>query len=321
MSAFLSDSLSEAIATWKRGGLVAMPTETVFGLAAPINQRELISQIFKFKERPLFDPLIVHICSLEQARSCSEEWGDVEDELARLFWPGPLTIVTPKSELIDPLITSGLDTVGLRMPDHSLALDLIKEAQSPLAAPSANKFTKTSPTQYEHVLENFPNEDICVLKSPACVGGIESTIVRVNREKGHLEILRPGLITHEDLLQVGEKFALTVTKAETAFEEKARVQAPGQYHIHYRPAFPLFYCEQKNFKGAGEEYDVITLSQDAALAARELYCVMQAKLGENKHKRIILIPDQSKDVNSKQGEIFQSILNRLKKAGELYESK
>ena len=89
MSAFLSDSLSEAIATWKRGGLVAMPTETVFGLAAPINQRELISQIFKFKERPLFDPLIVHICSLEQARSCSEEWGDVEDELARLFGQGP----------------------------------------------------------------------------------------------------------------------------------------------------------------------------------------------------------------------------------------
>ena len=134
------------IEAFKNHKLVAIPTETVYGLSAPIDQPLLIKKIFEVKERPFFDPLIVHVSSISEAKEWVSDWPVIAQKLAERFWPGPLTLVLPKNDKVSDLITSGLDTVGLRCPNHPLTLALIKELGVPLAAPSANKFGKTSPT-------------------------------------------------------------------------------------------------------------------------------------------------------------------------------
>ena len=139
----LDQELERAKAELEAGGVVALPTETVYGLAASIFSEEGIRRIFAIKERPFFDPLIVHVSDLEQIKQVISEWPPLADYLARAFWPGPLTMVLPKHPGVNPLITSGLDTVGVRMPAHPIARQLIEKCGFPLAAPSANKFGKT----------------------------------------------------------------------------------------------------------------------------------------------------------------------------------
>ena len=147
--------LSLAANQLEQSDVVAFPTETVYGLGARIDRPEGLKKIFAIKQRPFFDPLIVHASSTEQAKTCFKEWHAMADHLAKSFWPGPLTLVMPKSELISDMITSGLDSVGVRIPNHNLALQLINAVGVPLAAPSANKFGKTSPTKAEHVKKEF----------------------------------------------------------------------------------------------------------------------------------------------------------------------
>ncbi|MGZ3692981.1 MAG: L-threonylcarbamoyladenylate synthase, partial [Bdellovibrionota bacterium] len=141
----LDHELEQAKKLILSGGVVALPTETVYGLAASILSEEGIKKIFAIKERPFFDPLIVHISDLEQKEQVISSWPEMADFLAQRFWPGPLTMVLPKHPALNPLITAGLDTVGIRMPAHPVARALIKKCEVPLAAPSANKFGKTSP--------------------------------------------------------------------------------------------------------------------------------------------------------------------------------
>ncbi|HRO65991.1 MAG TPA: L-threonylcarbamoyladenylate synthase, partial [Pseudobdellovibrionaceae bacterium] len=138
--------LEKAVDLLSKEGVVGMPTETVYGLAARIDRPEGIRRIFSTKERPFFDPLIVHVSSFNQAKTLTTRWSKAAAVLAETFWPGPLTLVLPKADQVNPLITSGLESVGLRMPKHPLALQLITRADCPLAAPSANKFGRTSLT-------------------------------------------------------------------------------------------------------------------------------------------------------------------------------
>ena len=129
-----------------KNDIIGIPTETVYGLAASILSPKAIDKVFTIKERPSFDPLIVHVSSVQQAKEYSENWDDRCEKLAQAFWPGPLTMILPKSDQISGKITAGLETVGIRMPKHDLTLELIKLLGHPIAAPSANKFSKTSPT-------------------------------------------------------------------------------------------------------------------------------------------------------------------------------
>ena len=225
--------LSHALELLKSGDLVAIPTETVYGLAARIDSAEGLKKIFHIKERPFFDPLIVHVSSLPMAKTLVKSWPEIATVLADLYWPGPLTMVLPKAESVSPLITSGLETVGIRMPRHPLTLNLITQLGIPLAAPSANKFGKTSPTCAEHVLKEFSHQ-IYILDGGPCEVGIESTIVQIQDHQ--LMILRKGSILKSDiesqLLQRGIRFTFLEPHTD-------QVTAPGQIKHHYMPAIPL----------------------------------------------------------------------------------
>lgn len=213
------------------GGLVAFPTETVYGLGANALNPVAVAKIFEAKERPTFDPLIVHIASLGDLKKLTGELNEKVMILAERFWPGPLTMVLPKSDLVPDLVTSDLPTVGIRMPDHPVALELIRRAGCPIAAPSANKFGQLSPTTAAHVRKQLPHIDY-ILDGGKTAVGIESTIVSVEADK--CVVLRPGRITPEEI-----RAALPGVEVESkALNDK--IVAPGLLKSHYSPKKPLF---------------------------------------------------------------------------------
>lgn len=213
------------------GGLVAFPTETVYGLGANALNPVAVAKIFEAKERPTFDPLIVHIASLDDLKRLTTELDKKVMILAERFWPGPLTMVLPKSDLVPDLVTSDLPTVGIRMPDHPVALELIRRSGCPIAAPSANKFGQLSPTTAAHVRKQLPHIDY-ILDGGKTAVGIESTIVSVEADK--CVVLRPGRITPEEI-----RAALPGVEVESkALNDK--IVAPGLLKSHYSPKKPLF---------------------------------------------------------------------------------
>ncbi len=257
--------LQVAIDLIQKGDVVGMPTETVYGLAGSIYSEAAIRKIFALKERPFFDPLIVHVAQLEDVKLVAREFPPVAEFLAKTFWPGPLTLILPKKDELNPMITSGLDQVGVRMPNHPLALELIKNT-APLAAPSANKFKKTSPSEAEHVFNEF-GENLFVLDGGKCQVGIESTVIGFQEKK--VLIYRPGMIDLAKLAMWVKSYGYTVEYAQSPV-------APGQLEHHYMPKVPLYIL------GAGEEIDPVfnqpkelKLSNNPNLAARELYAMMR----------------------------------------------
>lgn len=232
-----TSDIDTAVNLLHQGGVVGMPTETVYGLAASIQSLDGIEKIFKTKERPFFDPLIVHVSSVAQAKTLTTAWSEYADTLAEAFWPGPLTMILPKSNLVLDMITSGLDSVGVRMPQHPVALELIRQFGVPLAAPSANKFGRTSPTTSAHVRAEFINENIFVLEGGDCQIGIESTVVllKVIDGKGQLSILRPGHLTEFDLSEALRKKSLNFE----FIHQVDKKESPGSMKHHYMPQIPL----------------------------------------------------------------------------------
>lgn len=211
-------SLSNAAALIRSGGLVAFPTETVYGLGANALDAAAVAKIFEMKGRPSTSPLIVHVSSIEMARRYVTDWPEAADALAKEYWPGPLTMVLPKSPEIPEIVTAGLSTVGIRMPAHPIALDLIREAGVPIAAPSANRFTHLSPTTAAHVRAEF-GDAVEVLDGGPTQVGIESTVVSL--VGGKLTLLRPGMIS------LGE--------IEKATAPQGSHPAPGMHQRHYSP--------------------------------------------------------------------------------------
>lgn len=220
----------EAAKIIKNGGLVAFPTETVYGLGADALNPHAVAKIFEAKERPSFDPLIVHIADIDNLNVLAQEINENVYKLAEKFWPGPLTIVLPKKPIVPDIVTSGLDTVGIRMPNNVIALSLIRNAACPIAAPSANKFGRISPTNAMHVRKQLTDIE-CILDGGSTTVGIESTVISVH-EDGFV-ILREGIITKEDLTSVIPQSKQEISKTEL-------LSSPGNIKSHYSPNKPLY---------------------------------------------------------------------------------
>jgi L-threonylcarbamoyladenylate synthase len=306
--------VQKAVSHLKAHGLVAIPTETVYGLAAAIDSEDGLKSIFKIKGRPFFDPLIVHVASIRQAKELTCDWAQLTDFLARSFWPGPFTIVVPKSERVNALITSGLETVAVRYPDHPLALQLIRSLGTPVAAPSANKFGKTSPSKASHVEQEFAAEiqsgELVVIDGGECNVGVESTIVEVS--SGHVRILRPGMVTKE-MLEDKLKFWSHPTTV-TYVKNDGSIQAPGTLKHHYMPRIPLVLVDEQN----GVPLEILSqfhrlaelrLAFDANLAARELYSELR-RLGESGADGILFTVRSSQTNDDR----WSAILDRLSRA-------
>lgn len=319
-----SSQIEEAAQILYSEGVLGLPTETVYGLAGKIDSEVAIRKIFSTKERPFFDPLIVHVSSLKQAKELVLNWGDLTDFLARMLWPGPVTLILKKSTQVSDIITSGLDSVGIRMPKHPLALELI-DLTGPLAAPSANRFGHTSPSCAQHVLQEFDNQ-VYVLDGGPCEIGIESTVIEIDELNRKLYILRPGMLNKSDLIKTLSKWSHKVQ-----ITERMNHRSPGHLEHHYMPEIPLLLAskndsidstffkkkdsllENTKLKGLTQPrvYTLI-LSSDANQAARELY----SKLREAKPSEFDLIVYQVSDEQIKDLS-WSGILDRLWRAAQI----
>jgi len=219
----------------RAGELVAFPTETVYGLGANALDLAAIDKIYAAKGRPPESPLIVHVSSIEMARSLVRAWPEQAEKLARKFWPGPLTLVLPKQPHVPDRLTAGLDTVGIRMPAHPLALELIRESGVPIAAPSANRFTELSPTTAQHVRDSLGDRVAMILDGGRTTVGIESTVLSLAGQDAVL--LRPGMVTQQEIEAV-----IGPIKALGAAPEGAHA-SPGLHRRHYSPRTPLVLIE------------------------------------------------------------------------------
>lgn len=222
-------AIRKAAAIIRYGGVGAFPTETVYGLGANALDPKAVARIFEIKNRPYFDPLIVHVESERKARDLFRVVPSSAAKLMKAFWPGPLTLVLPKKKIIPDLVTSGLDSVAVRVPAHSNALRFLKACQVPVAAPSANPFGYLSPTTAEHVRRQIGKKIDFILDSGRCPVGLESTVIGFEKNKPVL--LRPGGVSIEQI----EKIVGPVAAAKN----KSKIQAPGQLARHYSPRTPI----------------------------------------------------------------------------------
>jgi L-threonylcarbamoyladenylate synthase len=227
-----AEVLGRAAGVLRRGGLVAFPTETVYGLGANALDQAAVGRIFAAKGRPASNPIIVHVATTEQAKELAASWPQLAGRLAERFWPGSLTLVLPKSSVVPDLVTAGGDTVALRCPAHAVARGLIEAAALPLAAPSANVSTRVSPTRAEHVLRGLSGRIDMLLDGGPTPGGLESTVLDVTTTPPRL--LRPGLVSRHDL---EELIGPVETGADSSAVAPAR--SPGVLERHYAPSVPL----------------------------------------------------------------------------------
>ena len=223
--------IEHAAALLRDGKLVAFPTETVYGLGANALDEAAVARIFEVKGRPSTSPVIVHVSSVEMAGSVVAEWPQAAQRLAQRFWPGPLTFVLKKQPAVPLLVTAGLDTVGVRMPSHPVALALITAAQVPIAAPSANRFTQLSPTSAEHVRQGLGPRVDYILDGGACPVGIESTVLSL--AGGVPVLLRPGGVSRAQIEEV-----IGPIEQQTESPTKAH-PSPGMHARHYSPRTKL----------------------------------------------------------------------------------
>jgi L-threonylcarbamoyladenylate synthase len=237
LPAAASVSIQEAVAILKRGGLVAFPTETVYGLGADASNPVAVARLYKVKGRPSDHPVIVHLGDVRQLAHWARDIPESATQLAARFWPGPLTLVLKRAAGVGDYLTGGQDTVGLRVPGHPIALELLRQFGGDdnerrligVAAPSANKFGRISPTTAEHVRNDLGDEVDLILDGGPCEIGIESTIVDLSRSRPVL--LRPGRIGAEEI-----EAALRV---ETGPRDRSAPRAPGTLESHYAPRHPL----------------------------------------------------------------------------------
>lgn len=227
-------TVGEAAARIRSGDVVAFATETVYGLGANALNADAVRRIYEIKGRPATSPLIVHVGTIDMARALVTEWPQAAQRLAARYWPGPLTLVLPKQPHVPDVVTAGLPTVGIRMPAHPQALELIRAAGCPIAAPSANRFTQLSPTTAQHVRDAFGGS-VPVLDGGPCSVGIESTVLSLATTPATL--LRPGMIPRDEIEAITGPLA--VHDAGHAGQAGPHA-SPGLHERHYQPRTPLF---------------------------------------------------------------------------------
>lgn len=316
-------SLEEAASKLKQGELVAIPTETVYGLAADASNDLALAKIFSTKQRPADHPLIVHISDVSQVPNWASVFPDTAIKLAQAFWPGPLTLILPAKSHVSKVVRGGEATIALRVPNHPLTLALLKLSQLSVAAPSANLFTQLSPTTAYHV-EAGLGANIPVLDGGACQVGIESTIVSVAAD-GSWQLLRPGMVSEADISQVAGQ---PQQSAGNHTPSVAAPKAPGQHALHYSPRTPLLLfndraslmlsfeqCQQSGLRcaalliGPGEQPNCPTtqLNSVPAEVAEQLYSTLH-DLDELKVDRLLVhLPAASPE--------WVAVLDRLQRAG------
>jgi len=306
-------SQAKAIELLQRGEVVAIPTETVYGLAADARNELAIAKIYATKQRPANNPLIVHIANAAQVTDWASEFPPLAQKLAQAFWPGPFTLVLPARAEVSATVRAGAPTVALRVPSHPVALALLKDSGLGLAAPSANKYTQLSPTTAAHV-EAGLGAEIPVLDGGACQVGIESTIVSVHGDEWQL--LRPGMIDVSNITAIAGKPAIQQPMTQMP-------KVPGQHLLHYSPRTPCLLFESRqamlNYAcnkaaaaallfGEGESVTGrdFVLPNDAALAAEHLYAALHSL--DAAEAEVILIESPPADV------AWDALRDRLQRA-------
>lgn len=310
--------LGQAALLLQQGQLVAFPTETVYGLGANALDSKACQRIFEAKGRPSTNPLIVHVADIGKATDLCH-WTPDADRLARHFWPGPLTLVLKRKPCIPDEVTAGGDTVAVRIPNHPVALALIRAAGLPLAAPSANRSNAVSPTLASHVVQSLGNRVPLVLDGGACSVGIESTVVDLTSNP--IEILRPGHLSCLDLEKILEKSVAT----KNGQNRSAIARSPGQLARHYSPQTPLewfdslteallkreFWVKQgeKVLLVAGEEVpDGVNWGGQSSFWAQNLYRAFHEWDAQG-WDRVILVPPQS-------DQKWAGVLDRIHRAAQ-----
>jgi L-threonylcarbamoyladenylate synthase len=319
-------SLEQAIAELKKGEVVAIPTETVYGLAADATNDAALKKIFAIKQRPADHPLIVHISDISQVADWVTDFPQLAAKLARAYWPGALTLVLPAKPHVSKVVRGDEPTVALRVPNHPLALALLKQSGLSVAAPSANLFTQLSPTTAAHV-EAGLGAAIPVLDGGACMVGIESTIVSVSAD-GQWQLLRPGMISEAEIEKVAGVPQRTKNVTVTQQETQTTPKVPGQHALHYSPRTPLIlYKDRQTLRaacedlrhaskscaalliGAGEEPDceVITLPSQPDKVAEQLYSALHALDAMKVDRLLVELPPADAE--------WLAVLDRLTRAG------
>lgn len=252
-------SLEQAASILKSGGLVGLPTETVYGLGANALDPVAVAKIFAAKERPFFDPLIVHIPDIDWVPRVARVFPPLARKLAQHFWPGPLTLVLPKSDIIPDLVTSGLPGVGVRIPAHDMTRQVMRLADIPVAAPSANPFGKLSPTTAEHVFHQLGDRVDAILDGGPCRIGIESTVLRVDDDR--VTLLRYGGISLEEIEDLIGPIDRLVDQTS-----HAPAAAPGMLTSHYAPRTPLIIADNLSAEVGSGPVGLLTLGGDGDLS-------------------------------------------------------
>ena len=291
------EELDRAARLIQSGGLVAFPTETVYGLGANALDEEAVARVYAAKSRPWASPLIVHVADEAMARSITADWPDLAHTLAAQFWPGPLTLVLKKAPAVPGLVTAGLDTVGVRVPSHPVALELIRRAGVPIAAPSANRFSQISPTTAQHVRQGIGEEIDLILDGGATQIGIESTVVSLWRDPP--VILRPGMISQTELE------GATGISWEPEVDLPKIVESPGMHARHYAPRTRLYLLEANSEWPLGRG-KVLDLPPDAKTFAAQLYEKLHSADDEEWEWIAIVKPPDTPE--------WAGILDRLKRA-------
>lgn len=252
-------NIRKAAEILRNGGLVAFPTETVYGLGANAENRDAVLKIFEAKQRPTWDPIIVHASSLEMLRTLVREWPDKAQLLAEKFMPGPITLLLPKASVIPDECTAGREKVGVRIPWHPIALELIRQAQIPIAAPSANRFGGTSPTTADHVLHDLDGRIDAVLDGGPCTVGVESTVIDPTLDVP--VIYRPGGVTRQQIEAVIGSVVVAERNITTDVPPES-LESPGLGIRHYAPRAKVILVE-------GEE-GMLAAAREELVAGRKV---------------------------------------------------
>lgn len=307
------ETIKQASEIIRQGGLVAFPTETVYGLGADGLNPIAVAKIFEAKKRPSFNPLILHIADKNYLHNLVE-YNDVRiDHLISKFWPGPLTLVLPKKDIVPDIVTAGNPTVAVRMPNHPIALKLISESQTPIAAPSANKFGHLSPTTAKHVQKYLGDRVDLILDGGKSAVGVESTIIQYHDGKFYL--LRHGGLAKEEIeKEIGE--------IKSGKIDISRPNSPGQLPFHYSPNTPLYFYDESfldqtkkigmisfsefktNFRFASQK--ILSQKSDLREAASNLFLFLHEMEKENLDL-ILVEPVEEKGLG-------RAIMDRLRKA-------